>query len=197
MSVDVKMIKKLRERTGAGMMDCKEALMQADGEEDTAVDYLRKKGIAKAEKRASKLAGEGVIEAYIHPGARLGVLLEINCETDFVAKTEKFQTLIRDIAMQIAAADPVSVDRDGISAELVEREKAIFVEQARNTGKPEKIIDKIASGMMEKYFSQNCLLEQEFVKDSTLKVSDVIGSAVASLGENISIKRFTRYKLGE
>ena len=197
MSVDVKMIKKLRERTGAGMMDCKQALMQTDGEEEPAVEYLRKKGIAKAAKRAAKAAREGVVEAYIHPGAKLGVLVEINCETDFVAKTDKFKVLVHDIAMQIAAADPISVSRDDMPSELIEKEKSICMEQARNTGKPEHILDKIATGMLEKYYVQNCLLEQEYVKDSTLKVSDVIGAAVSSLGENISVKRFTRYKLGE
>jgi elongation factor Ts len=190
-------IKELRSRTGAGVLDCKKALNDAEGDVQKAVDILRKKGIAKAESKAGRVAKEGIIEAYIHPGSKLGVLLELNCETDFVALNDEFQALAHDIAMHIAAADPVSVSRDDIPAEILDREREIYTDQARESGKPEQVIEKIVDGRIDKYFKENCLLEQPFVKDSEKTVKDVITEAVAKVGENITVSRFSRFKVGE
>ncbi len=197
MSISAQEVKKLRDKTGAGMMDCKKALQESNGDLDKATDILRRQGIAKAEKKSGRTANEGQIASYIHPGGRIGVMLEINCETDFVAKTDDFQNLANDIAMQIAAMTPVAVDREDIDQALIEKEKAIFHEQAKDEGKPEHIIEKIVDGRLEKYYSEVVLLEQPFVKDTDKTIGQLITDAVAKLGENIAVNRFIRYELGE
>jgi len=197
MGISAQEVKKLRDKTGAGMMDCKKALQEADGDLDKATDILRRQGIAKAEKKSGRTANEGQIASYIHPGGRIGVMLEINCETDFVAKTDDFQNLANDVAMQIAAMSPVAVDREDIDDALIEREKTIFQEQAKDEGKPDHIIEKIVDGRLEKYFAEVVLLEQPFVKDTDKSIGQLITDAVAKLGENISVNRFVRYELGE
>jgi elongation factor Ts len=194
---ELEAIKELRARTGAGMMDCKKALLEAAGDIQKAIDVLRKKGVAKAESKAGRAAKEGIIEAYIHPGSKLGVLLELNCETDFVALNEEFQQLAHDIAMHIAATDPVSVSREDVSEEVIAHEREIYADQAKESGKPEQIIDKIVEGRLDKYFKERCLLEQPFVKDSEKTVQEVITEAIARIGENIKVQRFTRFKVGE
>ncbi len=190
-------VKELREKTGAGMMDCKNALVEAQGDMDKASDILRKKGIARASKKASRVANEGIIESYIHPGSKLGVLLEINCETDFVAKTDDFKIFARDIAMQVAASSPTYVGRENVDQEATDREMVIYREQAQSQGKPENIIEKIATGKLEKYYSEICLLEQPFVKDPDKTVQTLLTELIAKLGENISIRRFSRFKVGD
>ncbi len=197
MAITAQMVKELREKTGAGMMDCKKALTETDGDFDKAVTYLREKGIAKAAGKAGRSTKEGVIYSYIHPGNKLGVLVEINCETDFVARNENFLEFAKDIAMHIAASEPIAIDREEIDKELIEKEREVYRQQALNEGKPEKIIDKIVDGKLEKYYSETCLLEQPFVKDSDRTVNDIVKDMIAKIGENISIKRFTRYRLGE
>lgn len=194
---ELEAIKELRARIGAGMMDCKKALLEADGDVQKAIDVLRKKGVAKAESKAGRAAKEGIIEAYIHPGSKLGVLLELNCETDFVALNEEFQQLAHDIAMHIAATDPVSISREDVSEEVVAHEREIYTDQAKESGKPEQIIEKIVEGRLDKYFKERCLLEQPFVKDSEKTVQEVITEAIARIGENIKVQRFTRFKVGE
>lgn len=195
--VTVDMIKELRQRTGAGMMDCKKALTESGGDMDKAIDYLRKKGLAQAAKKATRVAEEGVIEAYIHHNSRVGVLLELNCETDFVARTDQFKELARDIAMHIAWANPQYVSKEDVPAEEVEHERNIEKERARQEGKPEAILDKIVEGRLSKFYERVCLLEQPFIKDNTRKIKDVIGEKVGVLGENIVVKRFVRFALGE
>ena len=190
-------VKELREISGAGMMDCKKALLESNGDIQQAMDYLRKSGIAKAQKKSGRIAKDGVISTYIHPGSKLGVLLEINCETDFVAKTPVFQDLAKDIAMHIAAASPISVSKKDISKNLLEKEKEIYVDQAKSSGKPDEIIEKMVQGRIDKFCKENALLDQVFVKNSDLTVNDVITDAIAKLGENISISRFERFQLGE
>jgi elongation factor Ts len=190
-------VKELRERTGAGMMDCKKALAETAGDLQKAVDYLRQKGLAAAAKKADRVATDGAVAAYVHPGGKIGVLVEINCETDFVGRTAEFQTLLKDVAMQVAAANPRYVRREEIPAEELEREKMIYRQQALDSGKPEKIVDKIVEGKMERYYSEVCLLEQAFIKDQDKKVVDILNEAIARLGENIQIRRFARYHLGE
>ena len=190
-------VKELRELSGAGMMDCKRALQEADGDLEKAMEALRKSGIAKAQKKAGRSASDGLIFQYIHPGSKLGVLLEINCETDFVAKTEDFQSLAKDVAMHIAATCPISVNIDDISSSLIEKEKEIYAEQAKNTGKPDNIIDKMIEGRIVKFYKENVLMEQEFVKDPNKTIKDLITENVARFGENIVIKRFSRFQLGE
>jgi elongation factor Ts len=190
-------VKELREKTGAGMMDCKKALGETGGDLDKAVDYLRQKGLAAAAKKAGRMAADGAVAAYVHPGGKIGVLVEINCETDFVARTAEFQILLKDIAMQVAAANPRYVRREDVSAGELEREKSIYRQQALETRKPANVIDKIVDGKMERYYSEICLMEQSFIKDPDKKVSDVMNDAVARLGENIQVRRFARYHLGE
>jgi elongation factor Ts len=191
------LVKTLREKTGAGIMDCKKALAETGGELDRAVDYLRKKGVATADKKAGRAANQGLVGSYIHAGGGLGVLVEVNCETDFVAKTEPFQALIKEVAMQIAAANPLVVRREEIAADVVERERAIYRAQAEGTGKPAPVIEKIVDGKMEKFYQEKCLEEQISVKDSSKTIKTIVKEAIAVLGENIAIRRFARFKLGE
>ncbi|MFC1643885.1 translation elongation factor Ts [Candidatus Omnitrophota bacterium] len=188
-------VKKLRFKTSAGMMECKQALKESGGDIEKAVDILRKKGIAKAAKKASRIAGQGLIESYIHTGNRIGVLVEVNCETDFVARNHDFKKLTRELAMQVAAANPLYVSRDDISADAIEKEKDIFRSQV--TGKPDNVVEKIVDGKLDKYFSEVCLLEQPFIKDPNLKIRDLITQVIATLGENVVVKRFIRYEVGE
>ncbi len=195
--VTAAMVKELREKTGAGMMDCKKALTAKEGDLDKAVAYLREKGLAAAAKKAGRTAAEGIVDAYIHMGGRIGVLVEVNCETDFVAKTDEFQELVRDIAMHIAAAAPQYVSRDEVPEDVLEKEKDIFRASALNEGKPEHIVDKIVEGRIEKFFKDICLLEQPFVKDPDKTVQDLLTEKIASIGENISIRRFSRFERGE
>jgi len=197
MSIDAKVVKALRERTGAGMMDCKKALLETDGDLEKAVDHLRKTGIAKAEKKGQRTTKEGLIFSYIHHGGKLGVLLEINCETDFVAKTEGFNELAQNLSMQIAATNPASISRDDMDPAVLEREKTIFTDQAKESGKPENIVEKMVEGRIEKFFAESCLLEQQYIKDSDRKVSDLLTEAVSTLGENIVVNRFVRFAIGE
>ena len=191
------LVKELRERTGAGMMDCQKALSATDGDLEKAIDFLREKGLAAAAKKAGRVAAEGLVEAYIHGGGRIGVLVEVNCETDFVAKTDAFKELVKDIAMHIAATNPSYLKREEVPTAELEHEQAVLAEQARNEGKPEKIIEKMVAGRIEKYYKEVCLMEQPFVKDPDKTISDLITESIAKIGENISIRRFTRYQLGE
>ena len=197
MTIDASIVKDLRGRTGAGIMDCKEALLDSDGNVEKAVDFLRKKGITKAEKKAGREADQGVVLSYIHPGNRIGVLVEVNCETDFVAKTDGFQMFVKNVAMQIAATNPLSVTRDGIDSVVVDKEKEIFTEQAKLSGKPDNVLEKIIEGRIEKFYQENCLLEQSFIKDSDKSVQDILMETIATLGENISIARFSRFEVGD
>jgi elongation factor Ts len=197
MEITAQMVKELREKTGAGMMDCKRALSETGGDFDKAINHLREKGIAKAAGKAGRATREGIIYSYIHPGDKLGVLVEINCETDFVARTENFRNLAKDIAMQIAASNPLAITRDELDEELVEEEKQIYRNQAINEGKPEKILARIVDGKLDKYYSEVCLMEQPFVKDNDKSVSAIIKEAIGMFGENITIKRFVRFRLGE
>ncbi len=191
------MVKELRERTGAGMMDCKNALNETNGDMEKAVDFLREKGLAAAAKKASRIASEGLVEAYIHGAGRIGVLLEVNCETDFVAKTDDFKSLVKDIAMQIAAANPSYVSREEVSEEVLNHEREILRAQALNEGKPANIVEKMIEGRMKKFYQEACLLEQAFIKDPDKTITQLITERVAKIGENISVRRFTRYQLGE
>ena len=191
------LVKELRERTGAGMMDCKKALSATDGDLEKAIDFLREKGLAAAAKKAGRVAAEGLVEAYIHGGGRIGVLVEVNCETDFVAKTDAFKELVKDIAMHIAATNPSYLKREEVPTAELEHEQAVLAEQARNEGKPEKIVERMVAGRIEKYYKEVCLMEQPFVKDPDKTISDLITESIAKIGENISIRRFTRYQLGE
>ena len=197
MSIDASVVKELRDKTGAGMMDCKKALVETSGNIDKAVDYLRKSGIAKAEKKGDRTAKEGLVFSYIHHGGRLGVLVELNCETDFVAKTDGFSDLAHNIAMQIAATNPHSVSREDIDQKLLDKEKEIFTDQAKESGKPKEIIGKIVEGRVEKFYAESCLIEQQFIKDPDRKIGDLITDAVSTLGENIVINRFARFSVGE
>lgn len=191
------LVKELREKTNAGMMDCKRALDETSGDMVKAEELLRKKGIASASKKASRTAREGTIASYIHLQGKVGVLVEINCETDFVARTAEFQALLKDIAMQVAAANPRVVRREEVAAAELEKEKAIYRQQALDTGKPEKVVDKIVEGKLERFYSEVCLMEQSFIKDPDKSITNVINDAIARLGENIQIRRFARYHLGE
>lgn len=197
MQITAQMVKELRERTGAGMMDCKAALAETGGDMDKAVDLLRKKGLAAAAKKAGRVAAEGVVASYIHAGGKIGVLIEVNCETDFVAKTEEFQQLVRDIAMHVAASEPRFVRREEVTADVLEREREIYREQAAASGKPANVIEKIVEGKMDKFYAEACLLEQPFVKNPDQTVGQLVTEAVAKIGENIQVRRFVRYKLGE
>ena len=195
--ISAKAVKELRELSGAGMMDCKKALQEANGDTKKAMEVLRKNGIAKAQKKVGRSASDGVIMPYIHPGSKLGVLLEINCETDFVARTEGVQNFCKDVAMHIAAASPMSVTKEEISEETIESEKNIFREQSKKSGKPDEIIEKMIEGRMKKFYQENVLMEQSFVKNPDLSISDLLTETIATLGENISIARFSRFQLGE
>lgn len=197
MEVSANIVKQLREKTGAGFMDCKKALAETGGDVEKAIDYLRKRGMAAAAKKADRVVTDGAVGAYVHPGGKIGVLLEINCETDFVARNAEFQALLKDMAMQVAAANPRYVRREEVSAEESEKEKTIYRQQALETGKADKVIEKIVEGKMERFYSEVCLLEQPFIKDPDRKVSAVINDAIARLGENIQVRRFARYHLGE
>lgn len=197
MSIDAKTVKELRDKTGAGMMDCKNALKDSDGNIEKAIDYLRKTGIAKAEKKGSRDTKEGIIYSYIHAGGRLGVLIELNCETDFVAKTDGFVELSHNLAMQIAATNPIALERESIPESVISREKEIYADQAKSSGKPENIIEKMVDGRMNKFFQENCLMEQAYIKDSEKKVLDLLTESIATLGENITISRYTRFAVGE
>jgi len=197
MNIDAKTVKALRDKTGAGMMDCKKALLETGGNVEKAIDHLRKSGIAKAENKETRNTKEGVIFSYIHHGGRLGVLVELNCETDFVAKTESFSELSHNLAMQIAATNPLAIQREDIDQIIIDHEKEIFIEQTKDSGKPKNVIEKIVEGRVEKFYAESCLLEQQFIKDPERKVADLVTGAVATLGENIVVNRFTRYAIGE
>jgi len=197
MEITAQMVKELRVKTGAGMMDCKKALAETDGDFEKAVNYLREKGIAKAASKTGRTTSEGIIYSYIHPGDKLGVMVEINCETDFVARTDDFRNFAKDVAMQIAASAPLAVSREELDKDVIENERHIYRQQALNDGKPEKIIDKIVDGKIEKYYSEVCLLEQPFVKDNDKTIEEVIKETIGKLGENMSVKRFVRFRLGE
>ena len=190
-------VKTLRERTGAGMMDCKNALVECDGDMEKAIDYLREKGIAKAAKKAGRIAAEGIVDSYIHMGGRVGVLLEVNCETDFVAKGDMFKSIVHDIALHIAASNPAYVTKEEVPADVIEKEKAILRAQALEEGKPEKIVDKMVEGRIKSFYEDNCLLCQKFVKDPDKTIEQVVVEATATIGEKISIRRFVRYEMGE
>lgn len=197
MAVSASAVKELRERTGAGMLDCKKALDETNGDITKAIELLREKGLAAAANKAGRAATEGVVESYIHAGGRIGVLVEINCETDFVGKTDQFKEFARDIAMQIAAANPKYVTREEVPQEELEKEKEILRAQALNEGKPEKIVEKMVEGRIGKYYEEFCLLDQSFIKDPDKKISTLLNEKISTIGENISIRRFTRYELGE
>ena len=197
MEINAQMVKGLRERTGAGMMECKSALVEAKGDTAEAEIILRKRGIASASKKSTRNTQQGVIGTYIHPGAQLGVLVEVNCESDFVARTEDFQTLVHDLAMQIAAADPQFIRKEDVTAELLDKERDIQKGRALQEGKPEKMLDKIVEGRMQKFYEEVCLYEQPFIRENSTTVGDLIKAAIAKLGENISVSRFVRFKVGE
>jgi elongation factor Ts len=196
MAISAERVKELREKTGAGMMDCKRALAEVGGDLERAIDYLRQKGLSDAAKRTDRTASEGVIGSYIHPGGKIGVLVEVNCESDFVARTEEFQTLVKDLAMHVAASNPLYLRREDVPEEVIAREKNIYEVQAKEGGKPEKIVERIVQGKLEKFFQDICLLEQPFVKDPDLSVSQLVSGVLAKLGENIVVRRFQRYQLG-
>ncbi len=197
MEISVELVKDLRQRTGAGVIDCKAALQEANGNMDAAIEYLRRKGLAAAAKKAGRIAADGLISSYIHAGGKMGVLVEINCETDFVAKTDDFQAFVKNIAMHIAATNPQYIRREEIPPEVLEGEKRIYQSQALDSGKPEKVIDKIVQGKLERFYSEVCLLEQTYVKDSDLTIKEVLDAMIAKVGENINIRRFARFQLGE
>ncbi len=197
MAVSADVVKQLREQTGAGIMDCKAALTESAGDIEKAIEWLRKKGAASAQKKVGRATNEGVIESYIHPGSRLGVLVEVNCETDFVAKTDDFKTLARDLAMQVAAASPRVVKREDMPQEVIEKEMEIYRTQAANENKPAAVQDRIAQGKLDKFYQESVLLEQNFIKDPTRTVSQVITEVIAKIGENITVRRFVRFHLGE
>ena len=191
------LVKELRGKTGAGILDCQNALKETDSDIEKAVDLLRQKGLAAAQKKAGRETKEGVISSYIHAGSKIGVLVEINCETDFVARNEEFQSLVKDVALQIAAANPSYVQRENVPAEIIEREKSVYLGQAKEMGKPEAAWDKIVQGKLEKFYQEQCLIEQSFIKDPNSTIKQILTEKIAKLGENISIARFTRYQLGQ
>lgn len=197
MSISAAQVKELRDKTNAGMMDCKEALKDADGNFEKAVEYLRKKGLSAATKRSSRAAKEGAVESYIHMAGKIGVLLEVNCETDFVGRTEAFRNLVHDVAMHIAAMNPKYLAPDDVPEKMLEQEKEIYRTQALAEGKPEKVVDKIIEGKLKKYYEDMCLIKQKFVKDTDVTIETLVNNAIANTGENIIIRRFTRYQLGE
>ncbi len=195
--ITAEMVKQLRERTGAGMMDCKRALTDANGDAEKAIELLREKGLSAAAKKAGRIASEGLVEAYIHGDGRIGVLVEVNIETDFAARGDEFKQFVKDVAMQIAASKPEYVKKEDVPASVIESEKEILRAQARNEGKPEKIIDKMVEGRIEKFYAENCLLEQAFIKDPDMTVGQLLTQKIAHIGENISIRRFARFERGE
>ncbi len=189
-------VKELRERTGVGMMDCKKALVETEGNIEKAIDLLREKGLAKAAKKSGRIASEGLVDSYIHAG-RIGVLIEVNSETDFVSKTDEFKEFVRDMAMQVAATNPKYVSREEVAEEEIEREKEVLTHQALNEGKPAHVVEKMVEGRIEKFYEQVCLLDQKFIKDSDVKVGDLLNEKIAKIGENIKIRRFVRFEVGE
>lgn len=191
------LVKELRGKTGAGILDCQNALKETNNDIEKAIDYLRQKGLAAAQKKAGRETKEGIIYAYIHAGNKIGVLIEVNCETDFVARNDEFQSFVKDLALQVAAANPAFVRREDVPSELLEREKAIYMAQAKEMGKPEAALEKIVSGKIEKFFQDQCLLEQAFIKDTSVTIQEMLNQHIAKLGENITISRFTRYQLGQ
>jgi len=195
--ISAQLVKSLREKTGAGMMDCKKALLEMEGDLDKAVDYLRTKGLADAKKKSGRATKEGLVYSYIHPGGKVGVMVEVACETDFVARTDNFQNFCKDVAMQVAAAAPMAVDREALDPKVIEHEREIARQQAIESGKPAEIAEKIVNGRIEKYYSEVCLLEQAFVKDPGMTVQDLLNTTISSLGENMAIRRFVRFQLGE
>jgi elongation factor Ts len=197
MEISMDLIKDLRQRTGAGVVDCKVALHEAKGDMDKAIEHLRRKGLATAAKKAGRIATDGLVSSYIHAGGKIGVLVEVNCETDFVAKTEDFQSFVKNIAMQIAAANPQYVRREEVPQPVMDKEKEIYRAQAMESKKPEKVIDKIVEGKLERFYSEACLLEQTYVKDGDMTIKDVLEALIAKIGENIQIRRFARFQLGE
>ena len=197
MAITAAQVKELREATGVGMMECKKALTETNGDMEKAMEWLRKKGIASAEKKSGRVAAEGVVEAYIHMGGKIGVMVEVNCETDFVAKTPEFKAFVRDIAMHIAAANPAYLNREEVPAEILDKEREILRAQALNEGKPEKIVDRMVEGRVEKYYKDNCLVDQPFVKDPNMTIAQYVTQRVQMTGENIKIRRFVRYEMGE
>lgn len=196
-NINATMVKQLREKTGAGMMDCKNALSEVEGDVEKAIELLRKKGLATAQKRAGRALSEGMIQSYIHMTGKLGVLVEVNCETDFVAKNEDFQEFTKNIAMHIAATNPLGITPEDISQEIIEKEKEIYRAQALDMGKPENVIDKIVEGKLNKFYEESCLLNQPYVRDTDISIADLLNQMIAKIGENISIKRFVRYQIGE
>ena len=194
---DANSVKELREKTGAGFMECKKALLESGNDMDKAIDYLRKRGLAAASKKAGRAANEGRIHSYIHSNGKVGVMVEVNCETDFVARTDDFQTFVNDLALHVAAANPRYLNKEAVPTDEIEKEKSIFKAQAQNSGKPPAVLDKIAEGKINKFFEENCLLHQGFVKDPDKKIEDLVKETIAKLGENIQIARFVRYQLGE
>jgi len=197
MHIDAKVVKALREKTGAGMMDCKKALTEAEGNEEKAIDILREKGLAAAARRSGRAANQGIIDSYIHMGGKIGVLVEVNCETDFVARNDEFRQFVRNICLQVAATNPLYLKKEEVLESVLDKERQIIKAQALNEGKPEKVIDKIIEGRLEKYYRENCLLEQAFVKDEDQTISGLLTAMIAKIGENIVIKRFTRFEIGE
>lgn len=195
--VTAAMVKELRERTGAGMLDCKKALQEANGDMEKAVEILRKKGLAAAAKKAGRITAEGVVDSYIHMGGRIGVLIEVNCETDFVAKTEDFREFVKNMAMQVAASSPRYVKREDVPGDVIEKEREILKQQALNEGKPEHIVEKMVEGRLEKFYKEVCILEQPYIRDPDKTVQEVLNETIAKLGENITIRRFVRYEMGE
>ena len=196
-TISATMVKQLREKTGAGIMDCKEALAECDGDISKSIDFLRKKGLATASKRSGRVMREGVIKSYIHTGSKLGVLVEIDCETDFVAKNDDFLEFAKNIAMHIAATNPVGIRPEDVPEEIINKEKEIYRAQALETGKPEKIVDKIAEGKLQKFYKDNCLMGQAYVRDPSVTIDDLLNALIAKIGENITVKRFVRFQVGE
>ena len=196
-TITAAMVKQLREKSGAGMMDCKKALIETDGDTEKAVDFLRKKGLATAAKRAGRATSEGVVMPYVHTGGKLGVMVEVDCETDFVAKSDDFQEFAKNVAMHIAAVSPLGITAEDISADLIAREKGIYIAQARETGKPDNVIEKIIEGKMGKFIKESCLMNQPYVKNPDITIADLLNELIAKIGENISIKRFVRFQIGE
>ena len=197
MHIDAKIVKALREKTGAGMMDCKKALQEAEGNEEKAIDILREKGLSAAAKRSGRVANQGIIDSYIHLGGRIGVIVEVNCETDFVARNEEFREFVRNICLQVAATNPGYLKREEVPEIILDKERQIITAQALNEGKPEKVIEKIVEGRLDKYFRENCLLDQNFVKDEDVTIGVLLTNLIAKIGENIVIRRFSRFEIGE